>query len=240
MLIGWYGIPGGPDSRGKVHIDKNGTPICGSKISKKALLQYVSGIDEYTVGKFVDCKRCKSKFLTIVEGSMKQQKAPKPKAKRPGWDEYFLNLCSNGINARSTCDRGKVGCVITKDNRILVTGYAGAPPGLPHCDEVGHMMAKTVWPDKSVSEHCIRTLHAEQNAIVQAARFGIALDGSTLYCTMTPCRTCAMIIISVGIKKEVCQKKYHKAKESIQMFRKAKVKLIHKENKVQTYDQKPT
>jgi dCMP deaminase len=189
----------------------------------------------------LECKRNEKIVQNSKQDLVRIQKPPKDlKFKRPGWDEYFLNLCSNGINARSTCDRGKVGCVITKDNRILVTGYAGAPPGLPHCDEVGHMMAKTVWPDKSVSEHCIRTLHAEQNAIVQAARFGIALDGSTLYCTMTPCRTCAMIIISVGIKKVVCQKKYHKAKESIQMFRKAKVKLIHKENKVQTYGKKPT
>lgn len=117
---------------------------------------------------------------------------------RPSWDDYFLNLADT-VSERATCNRGRSGCVIVKDKQILVTGYVGSPKGLPHCDEVGHLFRKTIHEDGSITQHCVRTVHAEQNAICQAARRGIALDGSTLYCRMTPCRTCAMLIINCGI-----------------------------------------
>jgi len=143
---------------------------------------------------------------------------------RPSWDEYFMEI-ANTVSKRATCNRGRSGCVIVKDRQILVSGYVGSPVGLPHCDEVGHQMKKMLHEDGSISEHCVRTVHAEQNAICQAAKRGIALEGSTLYCRMTPCRVCAMLIINCGIIRVVCEKKYHAGVESEEMFAKAGVKL---------------
>jgi dCMP deaminase len=143
---------------------------------------------------------------------------------RPSWDEYFIQVM-NTVATRATCDRGRAGCVIVKDKRILVTGYVGAPSGLPHCDEVGHLFRKVIHEDGSITQHCVRTVHAEQNAIAQAARFGIPLDGSTLYVKMTPCRSCAMLIINSGIKRVVCEYRYHAGKESEDIFEQANIKL---------------
>lgn len=159
----------------------------------------------------------------------------KPKYFRPSWDEYFLKL-ADSVASRATCDRGRSGCVIVKDRQILVTGYVGSPRGLAHCDDVGHLMKKVIHEDGSVTQHCVRTVHAEQNAITQAARRGIALDGSTLYCRMTPCRTCAMLIINCGIERVVCEKKYHAGAESEAMFAEAGVKLEFLNNEVERYD----
>lgn len=155
--------------------------------------------------------------------------------KRPSWDEYFMEL-ANTASKRATCDRGRSGCVIVKNRHVLVTGYVGSPAGLPHCDEVGHLFSKTIHSDGSISNHCIRTVHAEQNAICQAARRGIALEGATLYCRMTPCRTCAMLIINCGIKRVVCERKYHKGEESEEMFRQAGVELEFFYDEVQKYE----
>ncbi|MEM2916307.1 MAG: deaminase [Candidatus Woesearchaeota archaeon] len=144
--------------------------------------------------------------------------------KRPNWDEYFMGIVKQ-VGRRGTCDRGKSGAVIVKDKRLLSTGYVGSPVGIEHCDEVGHQMHKVTNPDGTTSQHCIRTAHAEQNAIVQAARYGIAIDGSTIYCKMEPCYTCAKMIINAGIKRVVCEKKYHGAKLSREILKKAGVKL---------------
>ncbi|MGE5424394.1 MAG: deoxycytidylate deaminase [Syntrophothermus sp.] len=154
---------------------------------------------------------------------------------RPSWDVYFMEL-ANTVAKRATCDRGRSGCVIVRDKQILVTGYVGSPRGLPHCDEVGHLMKKVEHEDGRVSQHCMRTVHAEQNAICQAARLGIPLDKSTLYCRMTPCRTCAMLIINCGIKRVVCEKKYHDGKESEEMFRMAGVELEFMNDEIQQYE----
>jgi dCMP deaminase len=148
----------------------------------------------------------------------------KPKHIRPTWDQYFIDL-AHSVSKRATCDRGRAGCVIVRDKQILVTGYVGSPRGLAHCDEIGHLMKKVVHEDGSVSQHCVRTVHAEQNAITQAARRGIALECSTLYVRMTPCRTCAMLIINCGIERVVCEKKYHASKESEEMLKEAGVQL---------------
>jgi dCMP deaminase len=153
---------------------------------------------------------------------------------RPSWDEYFMEI-ANTVSKRATCDRGKSGCVIVREKQILVTGYVGSPRGLPHCDESGHLMKKVVHEDGSVTNHCVRTVHAEQNAICQAARLGISLNGATLYCRMTPCRTCAMMIINCGIVRVVCERKYHAGSESENMFAEAKVKLEYIYNEVQKY-----
>ncbi len=154
---------------------------------------------------------------------------------RPSWDEYFLKLADT-VASRATCDRGRSGCVIVKDRQILVTGYVGSPRGLPHCDDVGHLMKKVIHEDGSVTQHCVRTVHAEQNAITQAARRGIALEGSTLYCRMTPCRTCAMLIINCGIERVVCERKYHAGAESEAMFKEAGVSLEFIHNEIQQYE----
>ena len=108
-------------------------------------------------------------------------------------------------------------------------------PGLDHCDQVGHLMKKVVDEDGTIRQHCVRTVHAEQNAICQAARYGISIEGATLYTKMEPCRVCAMLIISVGIKRVVCKTKYHAAQETREMFKKAGVELIVHDDHVETY-----
>lgn len=154
---------------------------------------------------------------------------------RPSWDEYFFEVM-NTVAKRATCGRGRSGCVIVKDNRILVTGYVGSPIGLPHCDQAGHKMKKMVHEDGHVSSHCVRTVHAEQNAICQAAKFGIPLEGSTLYCKMTPCRVCAMLIINCGIKNVLCERKYHDGAESEKMFKDSGIHLEYLMEDIQQYE----
>ncbi|EFW37245.1 deoxycytidylate deaminase [Treponema phagedenis] len=156
--------------------------------------------------------------------------------KRPTWDEYFMEVC-HAIAKRATCDRGRSGCVIARDNQILVTGYVGSPTGLPHCDEVGHQLKKMQHEDGSITQHCVRTVHAEQNAICQAARRGIAINGATLYCKMTPCRTCAMLIINCGIVRVVAEKRYHDANDTIALFKQAGIKLEHLSDTIEQYTQ---
>ena len=157
------------------------------------------------------------------------------KGSRPTWDHYFLDL-ADYVATRATCDRGRCGCVIAKDKRVLCTGYVGSPPGLPHCDDAGHMMKKVIDEDGTIRQHCVRTVHAEQNAICQAARYGISIDGATLYCKMEPCRVCAMLIISVGIKRVVCRRRYHAAQETREMFERARIELVVLEDAVEKYE----
>jgi dCMP deaminase len=154
---------------------------------------------------------------------------------RPTWDEYFMEI-AHTISQRATCDRGRSGCVIARDKQILVTGYVGSPRGLPHCDEVGHLMKSVQHADGRVSQHCMRTVHAEQNAICQAARLGISLEKATLYCRMTPCRTCAMLIINCGIVRVMCEWKYHDGAESEEMFKQAGIILEFVHNEIQEYE----
>ena len=154
---------------------------------------------------------------------------------RPSWDEYFMELAST-VAKRATCDRGRSGCVIVRNKQILVTGYVGSPRGLPHCDDVGHLLKQVTHEYGTTSTHCMRTVHAEQNAICQAARLGISLEKGTCYCRMTPCRTCAMLLINCGIERVVCEKKYHAGKESEEMFRDAGIKLEYFKDEVLKYD----
>lgn len=144
--------------------------------------------------------------------------------KRPSWDEYFIQIM-NMVGSRGTCDRGRSGCVITKDKRLIASGYVGSPVGLQHCDEVGHEMHTVIHSDGQESRHCIRTAHAEQNAICEAARMGIALEGSTLYCKMTPCYTCAKMIINSGIKRVVAEADYHAGNRTKEVLEEAGVKF---------------
>lgn len=158
------------------------------------------------------------------------------KLERINWTDFWLNV-ANEYSKRATCNRGRSGCVIVDDdNHQLTAGYVGSPPHLPHCDDVGHDLVYTVHSNGKVTEHCVRTIHAEQNAILQAAIIGVSIKGATLYCRMTPCRTCAMFIIACGIKKVVCEKKYRSGAESEAMFRTAGVELVFKEEIVQKYE----
>jgi len=156
------------------------------------------------------------------------------KYKRPSWDEYFLKL-AEVIGERGTCDRGRAGAIIVKNKRILSTGYVGAPVGLPSCDEVGHEMHTVINEDGIKSRHCIRTSHAEQNAINNAARVGVAIEGGTLYSKMIPCYKCAQSIINSGITRVVSLKEYHVTKRSKEIFKQAKVKLEIINNEIEFY-----
>ncbi len=110
---------------------------------------------------------------------------------RISWEEYFMNIAKQ-VASRSTCNRKHVGAVIVRDRTILSTGYNGSIRGMPHCEEVGHMME---------NGHCVATIHAEANAILQAAKNGVRIEGAELYITASPCWTCFKMVANVGIKK---------------------------------------
>jgi len=155
---------------------------------------------------------------------------------RPNWDEYFLGLL-DGLSRRATCDRGYGSAIIVSEhNTILTTGYVGSAPGDKHCDEVGHYMVTVIQPDGTSSQHCQRTLHAEENAILQAAMDGIRLRGATLYCKMAPCLHCARRVVRVGIKKVVAQRAYQADKLSRKLFADAKVELMVVDDSVEEYE----
>lgn len=120
---------------------------------------------------------------------------------RPGWDEYFMQV-AEVVSRRSTCLRRSIGAVIVRDKRILTTGYNGAPSGLAHCTDIGCLREKLGVPSGERTEIC-RGLHAEQNAIIQAAKYGISVEGSTIYSTTEPCSLCAKMLINAGITRVV-------------------------------------
>lgn len=157
------------------------------------------------------------------------------KYKRPSWDEYFIQIMLM-VGSRGTCDRGRSGCLVVRDKRILTTGYVGSPIGMPHCDELGHEMQDVIHENGVKSKHCVRTIHAEQNAIAQAARIGTALDGGTIYVRMTPCYTCAKMLVNAGIKRVVALEDYHAATKSKQLFKKTGVVFKLLRGKIVAYD----
>lgn len=154
---------------------------------------------------------------------------------RPSWDEYFLGLVDE-VATRATCDRGKSGSVVVRDKRIICTGYVGSPSGMPHCDDAGHDFKQVIDDDGTTRQHCVRTVHAEQNAIVQAARYGLQLEGTTLYCSMEPCRVCAMLIASTGITRVVARKRYHAGGDTPEILAAAGVTLDIVDDVVESYD----
>ncbi len=165
---------------------------------------------------------------------MKRQGKKNIKKSRPSWDEYFLQM-TELVGSRSTCNRGRAGTVIVKDKRLLATGHSGAPIGLLHCDEVGHEMHVVSSEDGTVSQHCIRTTHSETNAIANAARFGILVNGATMYSKMVACYSCAKIVINAGIKRFVALNDYHLSGRSKKIFKQAGVKLEIINNKIEKY-----
>lgn len=134
---------------------------------------------------------------------------------RPPREEVFMDIAQI-LSERSTCLRAKVGVVVVRDNRIISTGYAGAPSGRSHCDDPG--VGCIVGPDKG----CIRTIHAEANAIAFAAKHGVALEGSTLYTTLAPCYTCSKLIINAGIVCVVYREPYRDT-QGMELLRESKI-----------------
>ncbi len=126
--------------------------------------------------------------------------------KRPDWDEYFLGIAKL-VSERSTCLRRRVGALIVKNRRILTTGYNGTHSGIAHCDIEGCLRDRMKVPSGERHELC-RGLHAEQNAIIQAALYGVDISGSVLYCTNQPCSICAKMLINAGIKEIVMESGY--------------------------------
>lgn len=145
---------------------------------------------------------------------------------RPSWDEYFLEI-ANLVSSRSTCLRRQVGAVFVRDKRVLTTGYNGAPSGLKHCEEVGCIREREGVPSGERHELC-RGIHAEQNAMLQAAQFGISLRDSILYCTTQPCVLCAKMLINTGVRRIVVCGGYPD-ELSQQMLEEAGVEIIVKE-----------
>ena len=153
---------------------------------------------------------------------------------RPSWDEYFMKLATI-VGERGTCDRGRTGSVCVRDKRVIATGYVGSPPGMSHCDEDGHIIHEVLNEDGTISKHCVRTIHSEQNIICQAAKYGISLEGATIYTKMEPCYVCARMIVASGIKRVVRQKHYHGAKLTREIFAQAGVILDVLQDVMETY-----
>ena len=130
------------------------------------------------------------------------------------WDEYFMQIAVQ-VSTRSTCDRKHVGAVIVRDKTILSTGYNGSVRGMPHCDDVGHMME---------DGHCVATVHAEANAIIQAAKNGTAIDGADIYVTASPCWNCFKLIANSGIKR-VYYKEFYRDEKVLEVAKSAGIEM---------------
>jgi dCMP deaminase len=135
---------------------------------------------------------------------------------RATWDEYFMNI-GREVATRATCDRKHVGAVIVRDRSILATGYNGSIHGLDHCDEAGHLME---------DGHCVRTIHAEANAVIQAARNGVRIEGAWIYVTASPCFGCFKLIANAGVKRIVFGEFYRDAR-IFEFAQKLGIELVH-------------
>lgn len=138
---------------------------------------------------------------------------------RLGWTEYFVEM-THLFARRATCDRKHVGAVFVRDNRVISTGYNGSPPGLPHCDDVGHDLVVT-----DGRENCVRTVHAEQNGVYQAAQHGVSLVGSVVHVNTFPCWNCAKALLSVRIAKIVYDANYNNDPRVVEAFERAGIEL---------------
>ena len=134
---------------------------------------------------------------------------------RPDWDSYFLKI-AYAVSERSTCDRAFVGCVLVREKRILTTGFNGSPAGQDHCDEIGHLM---------VDGHCVRTIHAETNAIIQAALHGVSTKGATCYVTHLPCINCTKALINAGVIRIVYSVAYRTDENAVNFLKAANIEF---------------
>ena len=137
-------------------------------------------------------------------------------SKRVTWEDYFMNIAKQ-VATRSTCDRKHVGAVIVRDKTLLSTGYNGSIRGMPHCDDVGHMMENS---------HCVATIHAETNAILQAAKNGVMINNSEVYITASPCWPCFKMIANSGIKK-IFYGEFYRDDKIFEVAKKIGIELIH-------------
>ena len=135
--------------------------------------------------------------------------------KRVDWDEYFMNI-AKVVSSRSTCDRKFVGAVIVRDKTILSTGYNGSIRKLAHCDEVGHMME---------NDHCVATIHAEANAIIQAAKNGVMIENATIYTTASPCWICFKLIANAGLKR-ICFGEFYRDQRIFKIAKEINIELV--------------
>ncbi|MCH7613094.1 MAG: deaminase [Candidatus Marinimicrobia bacterium] len=135
---------------------------------------------------------------------------------RISWEKYFMNIARE-VATRSTCDRKHIGAVVARDKTILSTGYNGSIRGLPHCDEVGHEM---------IDGHCIRTTHAEANAIAQAAKNGVRVDEAEIFVTASPCYTCFKLIANSGIKT-IYYDEFYRDERILKHAKEAGIELVH-------------
>jgi len=142
---------------------------------------------------------------------------------RPDWDSYFMKIAS-AVSERSTCDRALVGCVLVLEKRILTTGFNGSPSGQAHCDEIGHLM---------VDGHCVRTIHAETNAIIQAALHGISTRGAICYVTHLPCIHCTKALINAGITRIVYGEAYRVDENAVAFLKAANIEVVQHKNGMQ-------
>jgi dCMP deaminase len=144
--------------------------------------------------------------------------------KRLGWHEYFMSV-AHLISRRATCTRGHIGAVIVRENSILSTGYNGAPSGLPHCNDSNCRIYRSIHPDGTVEENCVNTIHAEINAIAQAAKHGVSIKDSDIYITASPCIHCLKVLINVGIKTIYYDKPY-KIEHIDELLRLSGIRLV--------------
>ena len=135
---------------------------------------------------------------------------------RASWDEYFMKIAET-VASRATCDRKHVGAVIERGRTILATGYNGSIADLEHCDEVGHMME---------DNHCVRTIHAEANAVIQAARNGVRIEGAGIYVTASPCWQCFKMIANAGLKRVVFGE-FYRDQRIFEVARRIGIELVH-------------
>jgi len=135
---------------------------------------------------------------------------------RVTWEEYFMNIAKQ-VATRSTCSRKHVGAVIVRDKTILSTGYNGSIRGMPHCDEVGHMME---------NDHCVATIHAESNAVLQAAKNGVMIDKAEVFITASPCWPCFKMLANAGIKK-IYYGEFYRDERIFDVAKKIGIELVH-------------
>lgn len=138
-----------------------------------------------------------------------------PHAPRASWDEYFMNIARE-VATRSTCARKHVGAVIVRDRSILATGYNGSIAGTPHCDDEGHLME---------DGHCVRTIHAEANAVIQAARNGVRIDGAMIYVTASPCFGCFKMLANGGIRR-IAFGEFYRDQRSVEFAQRLGIELV--------------
>ena len=134
---------------------------------------------------------------------------------RIDWDTYFMRIAAE-VSGRSTCDRKHVGAVIVRDRNILSTGYNGSIAGMPHCDEVGHMLE---------NDHCVGTIHAEANAILQAAKNGVMINGAALYVSASPCWNCFKMVVNSGIRR-ICFGEFYRDDRIFSVAEKLGIELV--------------